>query len=146
MSEFNKAVKDYELSLYDLVARHLAGRPVEIQWRQPYCDDFIGLAVREAKKAVIQIAPDLDSQEKLRVFLHECAHVRLDYDRLSQSGDHKKEPGSYYLPDPKAYHKLIEKRENPVDSWAAYWLNYAEMSAKSDSTISKLTALLKWRK
>ena len=140
-----KLAKTYEAFLYDRVAKRLTGRPVEIQWRQPYCDDFLGLAARDGNGgAIIQVAPDLDPDTKLKVFLHECAHVR-DYKHLGSSKNHEQPPGSHYLPDRKGYLQINQDRENAVDSMAAYWLHFAELGAKSKTVISKLTSLLNWR-
>ena len=140
-----KLAKTYELFLYDRVAKRLTGRTCEVEFRQPYLSGTRGIAAREGDTGIIHIKPDLDPEQKLKTFLHECAHIRLDWNMLPTNGDHKQEADTVdrlELPEGKL---IPQERQKNADSWAAYWLDFANQATQSKTTISKLTALLNWR-
>lgn len=132
--------------LYSRVAPHLAGRPVILEWQTPLLPGARGLTLRSGDKALIQIDPDLDREQRLETFLHECAHARLHFDRLADKSDFENIPevraskGKYAAPDwlMDQRRAAANKREHEARAQAEKWLALA-----GEGTIKKrLTRLL----
>jgi hypothetical protein len=145
LGKFAKALKDYELALYPLVAQVLTGRKCKVEFRRPYVTGVRGIAAREGDTGVIHIKPGMEPEQTLKTFLHEVAHIRLDWHKLLNNEEHLQEADTVDRADIPASKMIPQVRQMKADSMAAYWLHYAEMNTRHDLPVAKLTALLNWR-
>ncbi len=137
MNELQAAVKAVEIAwvdlLYSRVAPHLAGREVILEWCPPILPGARGLTLRGGDKALIQIDPDIDREQRLETFLHECAHVRLHFDGLAEKSAFDSVPevraskGKYAAPDwlMDQRRAAANKREHEAWAQAEKWLALA---------------------
>jgi len=134
------AFDDY---LYSQAAPRLAKHPVELRWEKPFMANCRGLALRTGKSGLIYISPELDPEQRLKTFLHECAHVRLHYRFLADLAQFTPQPGAQPTP-----HRLTERaltddvfarREQEAQELAGKWLDQVD---GLETVREKLTALI----
>ena len=131
--------------LLEKAARRLAGRPVTVRIRQPYLKGYQGMAYNDRQKgAVIDLAPELGEAAALRLFLHECAHIRQDWAEMAPSS-YADYPSSSVVPTRSfvAGHQ-VDPAEAGADVQAAAWLKFADQNTKTDDIPGRLQALAKW--
>ena len=144
MSYLAEAINQYQRALLPILAERLAGRSCEIQWRKPYISDFLALTAQGENGPIIQLDPDLSGAQLLRVFLHELGHIRAGH-ALPDHANHQKAPATWHLTDREGFIAETQPREAQADSWARYWLDFAERSAQGKSITALLAALMTWR-
>jgi len=116
-------------NLFEALAPKLAGRPVLIRWQAPYLTNFVGYAMNQNGKAIIDIDPNLIDEETYRVFLHECAHIKFHFALLSGQNEAHKAPKSETL----NYYGQVLHDQNPIETEAdkqvEKWKEYGEENA-----------------
>ena len=130
--------------LFNMVARRLSGRRVQVEFRKPALQGTRGFAFRDEHQAIIHVSLDLEPAERLKVFLHEVAHVKLHYDILSSNSMFAGEPGSVrWKAKPEHDERWNAKaKETDVERLAGEWLDYVEEHAAGEGMKFKLKTLL----
>jgi len=120
-----------ELLPFAAVASHLSGRPTTVFWEhQP---GKLGTAGRKGLTGEITLEPDLEGIEEIRVFLHECAHVKND---LLKINDYAFE-AAYEPPAPSTrleanvWKRLADTRETSAWKQSDTWLTWAVYMLKA---------------
>lgn len=117
--------------LWEKAARALTGQPVKVRFRKPVISAYHGQAYRSAGGAVVDISPEItDDRTKLKVYLHELAHVKLGHADNSTC-DPNQPPGStkydsQLVKKLRAYLAPVVKVEREADQLMMTWLTYAE--------------------
>jgi hypothetical protein len=121
-----------DLKVFSDSASRLAGRPVAIRSRTPFSCGRAGQAMMALDNihALIDLDPGIHNPgDLMRVFCHECAHVRLHWKSLP-FGKENLPPNSI---DEQEAHKLrlaldpaLKAEEAAADELAATWLAYAD--------------------
>jgi hypothetical protein len=125
------------LTLADLkkqTAARLAGQPVDVRDRDPYLKGRVGQAHNHNGRAVVDVSPSLDDSTWLHVFLHECGHIKHDFENIPPTGKAALPPGSVN-PTPldvlqRQYHPRILAEESRAEKAALEWGEYAEKNYK----------------
>ena len=125
----------------ELTALLLTGRPCEVEYRPPYLAGARGMAARDGFRGVIHIDPDLEPEQMLKTFLHELAHIALDFDKLARNGDHKQDPGAVALADIPRDKRLPAEHELAAEEWAQKWVDIAEKLEPRNDYNLRLLAL-----
>lgn len=142
-------VSDYHKHLATKVAEHLAGRPVEIAWREPDDPRFhIGTAGRRGNVGVLEVDPWHDPQTVFDVLTHEIAHlVGPDFDTLP---DELVDPPAAQQRRPlsrsvSAYaRRAYDERERRIEARANRWRAWATDRARDNTLEAHLEALLEY--
>jgi len=133
------------------VAERLAKRPVLIRFRQPSAAHAAGQVYKYHGQVVVDIDPANCASGQLRIFLHEIAHQRLDFDRLLESNQVIAPAGSVKLsPAELAANKIaISPLDDRANEQAAAWLAWSDAHWKEHPTWSelrsRLISLLFWK-
>lgn len=135
------------------VAAHLAGRAVTIRFVRPFLKGMPGIAYNHLGAAVIDLDPEqLTADYKthgLRLYLHETAHILLDWGTLQPSTHGNRAPASVDLSPRKRAEFNADPSEDPADALALGWLEYAEQHHMKYPTWSglrsRLISLLDWK-
>lgn len=131
------------------VANHLAGQPVHLRWRTPSAAHAIGQIYRSDHGVMIDVADCQDYSSKYRVFLHECAHVRLGHAAIASSAQDAP-PGSIERSQAARDAWCVDPREAQAEALAKSWREYAERHAwrfdefDQPGIVAHLLALLSW--
>jgi len=125
----------------EVVAVLLTGRPCEVEYRPPYLAGARGMAARDGFRGVIHIDPDLEPEQMLKTFLHELAHIALDFDKLARNGDHKQDPGAVALAAIPSGKRLPAEHELAAEEWAAKWYDLTVQIEPSSDYNRRLLAL-----
>ena len=125
------------------VAKHLTGRAVMVRWQEPIWSNASGACYKSLSgDCIIDVNPG--ATDPLYTFLHECAHIRADFDDMAPSDYWQCEPGSQVLPQPQRVELRALPRENLADMIARIWLDYAKQNAwKYYSAQNRLEAELR---
>lgn len=131
-------------------AAHLAGVPVEIRHARPPYQTAMGSAHKTAAGgAVIYVVPNLPDPDRLRVYLHELAHLRLHWQFIPTAG-HEQQPGGSI--SSKGMTRLGDAIGRPVeaqaDRLADEWMQYADARAAAldrDYGLGWFKALIQWK-
>jgi len=135
------------LQMYELVARRLAGRNVEVTM-QPMAR-YDGLTMKGGTgKALVFIKPGLGLETEFHVFLHEVGHVKHDIPNFASSTPAAIRASFDEVPKlpTKPLHKLSRTMmEGKAERQADTWERWASKNAILGTTVfSKLVALLSY--
>ena len=109
--------------LYAEVARVLTGSDVILQFKRPVYKNMLAcVSKNEGGKIVIDLTPDLPGELSLKVFLHECAHVKLHARKFASSRISAMASGSV-----KSGGAQNEKQEREAEEFTKHWLSYARL-------------------
>jgi len=113
----------------ETLAGHLANGPTRIVWRRP-CDPRYakGMYYRDDGVGVIEIDPELPEWEAFKVYLHECAHLRMGHGRRGVNRA-----------------KTLQDREIEAGAYAEWWEDWSETWCPDGNWIDKLETLARWR-
>jgi hypothetical protein len=139
------------LSVHTKVAEHLCGRPVMVRFRRPRVRNYVGCPYKtEDGQAIIDLDRERAGYLALKVFLHECAHIRLHFEAFSPGDSYRAPSGSDALSPlvtVATYRK--QPRETEADRLAERWLKAARAGAGRflrsglDASLWPLMALLR---
>lgn len=126
MSDLVKGIQDMTLEwLYSTVAAKLARRPVKVLWSK--IPDARGQVFKSCGKYYLQIDPSLDHEQRLKTFLHECAHLRLHHEHITDQSEVSAAPPLQDL-HPKIKQVIagiVNQREAEAWELANSWLDAA---------------------
>jgi len=116
------------MTLFKQVAKHLTGRDVMFRWQEPVWNNTSGAAYKSLSgDAIIDVNPG--ASDPVYTFLHECAHVRLDFSQMAPSAYWRCEPGSQITPEAERAELRALPREDRADQLAKIWLDYSKRYA-----------------
>ena len=130
-------------TVYDLMAaaaNKLAGKPVTLRLQAPATKGLLGEVHKAANGTmVIDLRPDLDNEQTLKVLLHETGHIRTM--EFLPSRYYKQAPGSVTRTPLTKAQKTHETR---ADLLARKWETWGKAHARPDLPELEgiLTALL----
>lgn len=129
-------LKDLD-ALAEITGEHLIGstRPVWINFQQPAIRAARGIAARDKRGGVIDIAIDQTELEQLEALLHELAHLKLHWDKLPIFEDEKSRmaPRSIDL-TVKEINGLglnDQQDEQEAEKQASKWMTWADENYKA---------------
>lgn len=150
MSLVQEIKRELEKYLFSHVAHHLTGRMVEIRHTSPPIDGARGLCLKanSGDHAIVWLHPDLQTDDRLQVFLHECAHAKLHFAGLARESDisrvaEVRDSAGEYVPEwllTKRYDAHLA-REVEAREQAAAW---GELVQSESGLSRKLIKLLDW--
>jgi hypothetical protein len=137
--------------LIQRVADHLTGRPSIVRWESPPSATAVGQAFKTLDgKIVIYVGELTGIDSRFKVWLHELAHGRWDYDILPIIGAQAPPAGSVKQTQKERAEWRKNPRELRAQRQADDWYQYAERNAYKYFTgyqspmECKLLALLDW--
>jgi hypothetical protein len=117
--------------LFEQVARHLAGRPVEVRQEGTSMNGADGQAIKEHGQAMIRLPPWQDDRRLLRSFCHEVGHVKLHFDQMVDIVDlhpldrQLNEPGAMTMDEEFIKEHDSDPQEQEAERFANEMVNYA---------------------
>lgn len=113
--------------LYKKVANHLTGRDIELHFVKPYIKGARGCAIKKNGKPVIFVDPVLDEEQKLKTFLHECAHVAApSWVKMAENRERDFTPGRLDLAGQlRPVEEIIRPMEKDAEAISKGWFEYA---------------------
>jgi hypothetical protein len=99
------------------VAAHLSGRPViAVRVQEPVWSNMSGACYKTMGfKAIIDLNPG--ARDVLKSYLHEVAHLKLDWPAMTPSNYWKAEPGSLKIANETRSKLRALPREDEADCW-----------------------------
>lgn len=143
----------FHWALAEIVAEKLAGegKPVSIRWQSPALNSCAGVTMKTKNGALIDVSTKVTELEKLKIFLHEVAHVRFHWDTLKESKHIPVlPPESVTFTDEQMRKTEIpgeDLQEREAEKQADEWMEFANQNYKKygNSEIeARLLSLLDW--
>jgi len=114
------------IGLMDQVAAHLTGRAVTVRPRK---SAYIGARgtfyPMPNGRGLIDLDTDLDQERAYRIFLHECAHAKLDYHPVTSEAAARRPPESVELDLAAVKSAAHQERESRLWDQADAWDDWA---------------------
>lgn len=138
-------ISDYSEGLlkhyFEAVCFHLTGRKARVVWQNTIRGDsnIRGTVRKSGDTAIIYLRRGAGWWSSYQTFLHECGHVKQDWNAIWKAGGRRERLPDYIN---KAHHdKQVKPLEDRASKQAAMWDDYARRHSYG-LVISRLDALL----
>ncbi len=114
------------------VAEVLSGHPCVLELRPPHMTRTAGIAFKRHDVGYIYVDPELSPTNQYKVFLHEVAHLKFDWDDPTMDADSgpidiAALPARSVELTPEEAHALASMpREDRAEKQVSEWVHYAE--------------------
>jgi hypothetical protein len=125
------------------VCEHLTGRTTRVVWKDVIRKNasIRGTVRKSGDTAIIYLRRGLGWEQSYSTFLHECSHVKQDWNAIWNAGGRRERLPDYIN---KAVHdKNATPLEDKANKLASIWDDYARRHSYGQ-VISRLDALLEW--
>lgn len=113
--------------LAEKVAQHLTGRPITVRFQAPAATLTAGMAYKVMGQGYIDLDPALRPDLQYKVFLHEAAHLRLDWGKIDADPTVLKfAPKSVEFTAEEIREEQAQPDEKKADNLAVMWGNWAD--------------------
>ena len=121
-TEFIQAVDEFQLGV---LARKLGSVPVHLEFVE--VEDARGQVFKRNGQYILQVDPQLETNQFFKTFLHECAHLRLHQNAIPEMVKTKPTNNGFQLSEigRNIQRNLINQREMEADELALVWYELA---------------------
>ncbi len=157
MAFINAHHAEFYRQLFEETACKLAGRPVQVRFRQPFGADAVAETYREhSARVIVDIRPSMPLEKQFDALLHEVAHIKAGHTEIVGPTNYASLPSGSCPPfrsATKAGEMVAKSLENEAEIISGKWENWAsrhieERNLGSDAEgqiIAKLISLQNYK-